>query len=132
MRALLLAAVVIVPLLGQQPKDTTYFAIHLVSDCGPAEKSVVKDKTDGKQYCIESLPVITDRDISSATSTSVSRPALVVTLGAEGSERLYKATAPRVGKGSLVLRVNGEVVGVSKIYEPLRDFVTTLRLKSAR
>jgi hypothetical protein len=118
------AAAVALPLLGQQLDTTPYFAIHLVVDCGSAEKIVVKSRDD-KHYCIEPAAVVTDRDVSSAKSTSDIWPSLDVTLGAAGSERLYKATAERwiKGEGSLALLINGEVVGVSRIYEPLRDDV---------
>lgn len=126
MKAVLLSATVIaLPLLGQHPHTPIpYFEIHLVVDCASAEKVVVKARPDDKQYCIEPTAVVTDLDVSSSSAKSPSdRPYLTVTFGAAGSGKLYKATADRWvrGEGSLAVMINGEVVGVSRIYEPLRD-----------
>ena len=126
LRVLLLsAAVTALPLLGQQPEPTPYLAIHLVVDCASADKMFVKTR-DQEQYCIQPAPLVTDRDVSSAQATSYDRPSLNLTFGAGGSERLYKITADVESKRTVAVLINGDVVGVAQIVEPLRDDVALI------
>lgn len=126
LRVLLLsAAVTVLSLFGQQPEPTPYLAIHLVVDCASADKMFVKTR-DQEQYCIQTAPLVTDRDVSSAQATSYDRPSLNLTLGAAGSERLYKITADVESKRTVAMLINGDVVGVANILEPLRDDVTLI------
>jgi preprotein translocase subunit SecD len=118
-----LLAALVSPGLGQQAPVTPYFAVHLVVDCTSSEKVFVKERNTGKQYCIEPSAVVTDRDVSSAKSSHDDRPSLIVTFGAAGSERLYQATSAHwlEDNARLATLINGELIGVFRIFEPLRD-----------